>query len=689
MAAKGGFDHLLALEYVLKFLRVVLVLAFYALTAVFVTAFILDYLISESSPITQWSAIKGLRAFTDPVIDGLTSGLKVKTQVKGYELMPLIVATVTYLGAIFVGRQLRGLIAVVDVNYQLRQVRIRKEQKKPLEEDLAFSSATEKARGGALLGWVVRRKEAERDKLLREFADAKKRLEKTRQRLAFVSFDIVGSTRIKVGQDPLLSERLFREYRHFLEDILKKYRHRASSWTPDGVMACFPQTELAANAAKELLKGLPAFNKEKNPLDFPLQVRVGMHAGEVFFDKNTPLELLTDPVLDLTGHLQKAARPDSLLVTEAIYQQLRNRKGFVPVNQDVDGYKVYDWGLETRKEEAPAETKPKPAAGKEELKRIGRYEIEEELGRGAMGAVYKARDPQIGRTVAIKMILTRGLPPDDLEQYKERFFREAQAAGQMAHPGIVTIYDISEHETGEPYLVMEYIEGATLDKLLSPKKGGGMVERFSLDKTIDIVIQVADALDYAHQRGVIHRDMKPANILITPDGKAKLADFGIAKMPGSQLTQVGQILGTPAFMSPEQFTGAAVDTRTDIFSLGAVLYWMCTGEKPFPGDTITAIIFKVLHEKPMSMQQLNPTLPSELDPVLSRAMAKSPDDRYQTAREFVDALEAVKVRRAAVSEDVGEATIVSSSAIRLNTSGAGETPKEEGKDEPETNGRPN
>jgi len=279
------------------------------------------------------------------------------------------------------------------------------------------------------------------------------------------------------------------------------------------------------------------------------------------------------------------------------------------------------------------------------MERIGRYEILEELGRGAMGAVYKARDPQIGRTVAIKMILTANLSPEELQQYKQRFYREAQAAGQMSHPGIVTIHDIAEDETGQPYLVMEFVEGTTLDKLLTPKQPGLGGERLPLEQSLDIVLEVAKALDYAHRRGVIHRDIKPANMLITQDGRAKIADFGIAKLAGTQLTQAGQILGTPAFMSPEQFSGAAVDARSDLFSLGAMLYWMCTGEKPFAGDTFTAVSFKVVYSEPIPAAQLNPALPAALDLVLSRCLAKNPDDRYPTGRDLAADLEALKAGR--------------------------------------------
>jgi len=278
-----------------------------------------------------------------------------------------------------------------------------------------------------------------------------------------------------------------------------------------------------------------------------------------------------------------------------------------------------------------------------------------------MGAVYKARDSQIGRTVAIKVILTANLSKEDLEHFKQRFYREAQTAGQMSHPGIVTIHDIAEAENGQPYLVMEFVAGTTLEKLL---QSSGTAERYGLkmgaeplpmDTSLDMGIQLAEALDYAHKQGVIHRDIKPANILVAQEegarnqaGEAshrlrvKIADFGIAKVAGTNLTQTGLAMGTPAFMSPEQVSMSPVDARSDLFSLGGVLYWMFTGEKPFPGESLTQISFKVVFGSPLPVAFLNPKLPTALDVVLSRCLAKNPNDRYATGRELAADLELVK-----------------------------------------------
>ena len=265
-------------------------------------------------------------------------------------------------------------------------------------------------------------------------------------------------------------------------------------------------------------------------------------------------------------------------------------------------------------------------------KKIGRYEILEELGHGAMGTVYRAKDPAMDRIVALKTIISLALASDQGSDFRERFFREARAAGGLAHPGIVTVYDVGEHE-GMPFLVMEFISGKTLDYTV--KQG----ERPTLDRVCEIGQKIAEALGYAHKHGVVHRDIKPANILLTSrEGhgieRPKITDFGVAKLAEGHTTLTGQMLGTPAFMPPEQFTGAPVDGRADIFSLGVVLYWMATGEQPFPGESVTAVSYKVVHTDPVPPRKLNPSIPAKLESVILKCLAKSPDERYQTGEEL-------------------------------------------------------
>ncbi len=297
------------------------------------------------------------------------------------------------------------------------------------------------------------------------------------------------------------------------------------------------------------------------------------------------------------------------------------------------------------------------------MHQIGRYEILLELGRGAMGAVYQARDPQIDRIVAIKVILTHGLSDQELEGFKQRFYREARAAGKMSHPGIVTIHDIAEDEDGHPYLVMEFVEGSTLEDIAAQRVANG--EKLPLSQALDIAIQVANALDYAHKRGVVHRDVKPANILVTHDGVAKVADFGVAKISGIAITQTGGFLGTPAFMSPEQFSGGDIDARSDLFSLGAMLYWMFTGAQPFGGETLTTVSFRIVFTYPAPANQVNADLPPEIHTVLMRCLAKNPLERYACCRDLAADLEAIKLGKpiAATPLPLQEATIINAPGV--------------------------
>jgi serine/threonine protein kinase len=278
-------------------------------------------------------------------------------------------------------------------------------------------------------------------------------------------------------------------------------------------------------------------------------------------------------------------------------------------------------------------------------KRFGRYEIIAELGRGAMGVVYKARDPKIDRFVAVKAISLSTQNPDEEREYRERFFHEAQAAGRLLHPGIVTIFDTGEDPEGHiAYIVMEYIAGQSLDRMLSEKS-----KKLPLEQALLLTEELAEALDHAHGQGVIHRDMKPANILVTPEGHAKIADFGIAKMNQSYMTLRGQVLGTPAYMSPEQLEGETVDQRSDLFSLGAILYRMVTGYGPFQGNSTATVCFKVANRDPIRASALDPELPPELDAVIARSMAKEPSQRYQRGLEFALDLHELRERGQALN----------------------------------------
>src|SRR5579863_657535 len=265
-------------------------------------------------------------------------------------------------------------------------------------------------------------------------------------------------------------------------------------------------------------------------------------------------------------------------------------------------------------------------------KTIGRYEILNELGRGAMGTVYRAKDPAMDRVVALKTIISLVLAREHGDDFRERFYREARAAGALTHPGIVPVFDVGEHE-GLPFLVMEFISGKTLADAV--RKG----ERMTLDRVCEIGQKIAEALGYAHQHGVVHRDIKPANILLTSREshgieRPKITDFGVAKLAAGHTTLTGNIVGTPAFMPPEQITGSPIDGRADLFSLGVVLYWMATGEQPFPGESITAVSYKVVHTDPVPPRKLNPSVPAKLESIILKCLAKNPGERYRTGEDL-------------------------------------------------------
>jgi serine/threonine-protein kinase len=268
------------------------------------------------------------------------------------------------------------------------------------------------------------------------------------------------------------------------------------------------------------------------------------------------------------------------------------------------------------------------------VERVGRYRILGELGRGAMGVVYRAEDPAIGRTVAVKTIrLGDFSDPAERERLRERLFREARSAGVLSHPNIVTIYDIAE-ENDTAYVFMEYVDGQPLEQMLV---SGGPLDK---QLVLDVLRQTAAALDYAHQKGIVHRDIKPANIMVSVDGQAKITDFGVARIVSQQMTQAGTILGTPNYMSPEQIQGIPVDGRSDQYSLAVVAYEMLTGEKPHAADSLPTLLYKIAQEEPVAPRRLNPTLPPEVDAVFGRALAKEPARRYASCAEFVGALTA-------------------------------------------------
>ena len=261
------------------------------------------------------------------------------------------------------------------------------------------------------------------------------------------------------------------------------------------------------------------------------------------------------------------------------------------------------------------------------ISQLGRYEILSEIGQGAMGVVYKAKDPLIDRVVAIKTI-NLGLAMEEKEEYEGRFYQEAKAAGRLSHPNIVTIYDVGK--SGDvAYIAMEFLQGRELRDIMNEG------EILPVEKALDIAAQVARGLAYAHEHGIVHRDVKPSNIMVASDGHVKITDFGIARMASAAVhTQTGMVVGSPKYMSPEQVMGKEIDQRSDVFSLGVMLYEILTGQVPFAGENVNAIMYQTLNSIPMPPRSVNPGVPEMANFIVSKALSKGAEDRYQNAYDF-------------------------------------------------------
>jgi serine/threonine protein kinase len=293
-------------------------------------------------------------------------------------------------------------------------------------------------------------------------------------------------------------------------------------------------------------------------------------------------------------------------------------------------------------------------------KRIGPWRIEAEIGRGMMGIVYKGRDRK--RVAAVKVVhIVFPLSEEERVRFEKRFIQEGRIVARLSHEGIVGVYDVGRDKRRVPYVALEFLEGRTLSAILS--EGPALDWRASLG----LVAQVAEALDHAHSQGVVHRDIKPANIMVLPSGRAKIMDFGLAKHgAGAELTSTGQFMGTPLYMSPEQALGEDLDSRTDLFSLGSVAYTLLTGTRAFEGDSVPHVMNRVAHQIPAAPTKLRPSLPTEVDYLLARSMAKRRDDRYSTGRMFAEDIRDVLDSRPPrhlkgwTSPRVGDGTMVSS-----------------------------
>lgn len=314
----------------------------------------------------------------------------------------------------------------------------------------------------------------------------------------------------------------------------------------------------------------------------------------------------------------------------AVYEHIAQAGNFKDINDRIkklnSAGQTMVFGLSGAKKEATVimdKTEIKPT--------LGRYEIMKELGRGAMGTVFLGKDPRINREVAIKTLRYEEIDAEQLAEVKKRFFREAEAAGKLSHPNIVTIYDVGE-DYDIAYMAMELLDGTDLTKYCRKEN------LLPTEEIIRVISCVALALDYAHASGIVHRDIKPANIMILSNGEVKVADFGIARVISSSKTQTGVVLGTPSYMSPEQIAGKKVDGRSDLFSLGVVLYELIAGEKPFAGESITTLMYNITSSAPRPIKELSPRIPEKMVPIIEKLLSKDVEARYQTGKLLADDL---------------------------------------------------
>ena len=351
---------------------------------------------------------------------------------------------------------------------------------------------------------------------------------------------------------------------------------------------------------------------------------------DLAFEKFRKCPVENDTVRDLLYNLAlDFERKRMFNKAAAVYEHIRTAGEFKDVSERIGTMKQAG---ETMIFGAPGGRKENTVilqGGGAAMPTIGRFEIQKELGRGAMGTVYLGRDPKINRQVAIKTIRFDEIDPQQVQEVKQRFFREAEAAGALNHPNIVTIYDVGE-DYDLAYVAMELLDGSDLCDFVKPG------QRLSFDEVLRIVAAVAEGLDFAHARGIVHRDIKPANIMLLKNGEIKIADFGIARISASSSTQTGTILGTPSYMSPEQVQGQKVDGRSDLFSLGASMYELLSCHKPFSGDSITNIMFNIANKPPLLLTKIDPRIPECCAFIAHKLLMKDVAKRYQTGQQVAE-----------------------------------------------------
>lgn len=451
---------------------------------------------------------------------------------------------------------------------------------------------------------------------------------KTYRKLAAIVFtDIFGFTAI-MSKDERKALALLRKNRKVLKPLIQQFNGEWLKEMGDGTLSSFPSAVEAVNCALGIQRSLQD--------DPELKLRIGIHIGDVIFAER---DVFGDGV-NIASRIEPLAAPGGICITERVFEEIRNKPGFETVflgekslknvGRPIKVYAIAGGNLPTP---SIIGTSDKQASVEKPVSTlISHYKIIEKIGEGGMGVVYKAEDIMLKRPVALKFLRPEAMK--NAEQ-KQRIFKEAQAAASMDHSNICTIYEIAELE-GQTFIAMAFIDGQSLEKKINEGP-------LPIDEALDIAIQVAQGLDKAHSHGIVHRDIKSANILMTGDGKAKIVDFGIAKLGDTpQLTREGATLGTIAYMSPEQARGEFIDHRTDLWSLGVVLYEMLTGTLPFGRESGVTTIYSILNAEPHSITEIRSNMPASLDRIMRRALAKNLAQRYQNAGEMFADISALK-----------------------------------------------
>ena len=467
--------------------------------------------------------------------------------------------------------------------------------------------------------------DAEIDQLLRSRPELDPALRRHKAQFAVLFTDIVSSTAFFERFGDTAGLLMLERHNELVLPAIQGTGGNVIKTIGDAVLAVFASPAAAVRTAIDIQRRLDDYNQDR-PRNEHIYTRIGVNFGRGFVKEGD----VYGDLVNVAARVVKACAPAQILLTRPVADALPSEEAFecrklqaAPLRGKATLEQLYEvlWTsperyLQLRRrldQPAPQQT-------------LGRYEILEELGRGAMGIVYKAYDPVLDRLLALKTVQVTATGKQRQELVR-RLRQEAQAAGRLDHPNLITVFDAGE-AGGLCYIAMQFIKGPTLAQLMKDRP------LLPLPQVLTLFDQVCEGLQYAHERGIIHRDLKPSNLLITREGQAKIVDFGIAKLAESSHTTTGLILGTPSYMSPEQAQGTRLDRRSDLFSLGAILYELLSGEKAFPGNNPTAILYKILHTDPIPLRTLTPSLDPALDRIVQKALAKDPFRRYQTCREL-------------------------------------------------------